>query len=66
MNNNSIVIRVEHEENTFLFAGDAAEESGADMMVSGLSLQAQVLKAGHHGSSSSTSKAFTRHPTLTC
>lgn len=45
---------------------DAAEESEADMMVSGLSLQAQVLKVGHHGSSSSTSKAFTRHPTLTC
>lgn len=58
MNNNSIVIRVEHGENTFLFAGDAAEESEADMMVSGLPLQAQVLKVGHHGSSSSTSKAF--------
>lgn len=58
MNNNSIVIRVEHGENTFLFVGDAAEESEADMLVSGLPLQAQVLKVGHHGSSSSTSKAF--------
>ena len=58
MNNNSIAIRVEHGENTFLFVGDAAGESEADMMANGLPLQAQVLKVGHHGSSSSTSKAF--------
>ena len=58
LNNDSIAIRVEHGENTFLFVGDAESESETDMMQNGLPLQAQVLKVGHHGSSSSTSKAF--------
>lgn len=58
VNNDSIGIRVEHGDNTFLFVGDAESESETDMMQNGLPLQAKVLKVGHHGSSSSTSRAF--------
>lgn len=57
-NNNSIVIRLTHGENTFLFTGDAEEEAEADMLKEGLDLSADVLKAGHHGSSTSTSDDF--------
>lgn len=57
-NNNSIVLRVEHGENTFLFMGDAEEEEEADILRSGVDVGADVLKVGHHGSRSSSSKKF--------
>lgn len=57
-NNNSIVIRLTHGENRFLFTGDAEEEAEEDMLAQGLDLSADVLKAGHHGSSTSTSDDF--------
>ena len=38
--------------------GDAEEEAEEDMLSSGLPLSADVLKLGHHGSSSSTSDDF--------
>jgi competence protein ComEC len=57
-NNNSIVIRLTYGKNTFLFTGDAEEQAETDMISSGRSLKADVLKAGHHGSSTSTSEEF--------
>lgn len=57
-NNNSIVIRMTHGDNTFLFTGDAEAEAEADILKEGLDVQADVLKAGHHGSSTSTSDEF--------
>lgn len=57
-NNNSIVIRMIYGENAFLFTGDAETEAEADMLEQGLELKADVLKAGHHGSSTSTSDEF--------
>lgn len=57
-NNNSIVIRLTHGENTFLFTGDAEEEAEIDILAQGLDVQADVLKVGHHGSSTSTSDEF--------
>lgn len=57
-NNNSIVIRMTHGENTFLFTGDAEEEAEMDILAEGLDVSADVLKAGHHGSSTSTSDDF--------
>ena len=57
-NNNSIVLRVEHGENTFLFMGDAEEEAEADILKSGADVKADVLKVGHHGSRSSSAKKF--------
>lgn len=57
-NNNSIVLRVVHGENTFLFMGDAEEEAETDILKSGADVRADVLKVGHHGSRSSSSEKF--------
>lgn len=65
-NNNSIVIRLTHGENTFLFTGDAEEEAEADMLAGGADVQADVLKAGHHGSSTSTSDEFLEAVSPSC
>lgn len=57
-NNNSVVIRLTHGNNTFLFEGDAEESAESDIVNSGAELQSTVLKLGHHGSHSSTSSSF--------
>lgn len=57
-NNNSIVLRVSYGETAFLLMGDAEKEEEADLLASGVPLTATVLKAGHHGSSASSSAAF--------
>ncbi len=58
MNNSYLVVKMTYMNNSFLFTGDAQEEAEADMLSSGLNLKADVLKLGHHGSATSTSKAF--------
>lgn len=57
-NNNSIVLKVEHGENSFLFMGDAEAEAEADILSGGADVEADVLKVGHHGSRSSSSQKF--------
>ena len=57
-NNSSIGILLKHGDNSFLFVGDAQKEAEEAMLGTGINLQADVLKAGHHGSSDSGSKAF--------
>ena len=42
----------------FLLMGDAEEAEEEELLESGQSLRADVLKVAHHGSKSSTSKAF--------
>lgn len=56
-NNSSIVIKLEYGNNSFVFTGDAEEKSELEIIQTG-SLKADVLKLGHHGSSSSTSYDF--------
>lgn len=58
LNNYSAVIRIEYGDISFIFTGDAEECSEKEMLASGESLKANVLKVGHHGSSSSTCQAF--------
>jgi beta-lactamase superfamily II metal-dependent hydrolase len=58
MNDMSIVVRMTHDETAILFAGDAEAASEREMLKSGRTLRADVLKAGHHGSRSSTTPAF--------
>lgn len=57
-NNYSAVIRLVYGETSFLFTGDAEAESEKVILEDGYGVGADVLKCGHHGSSSSTSKAF--------
>ena len=57
-NNNSIVILLTHGDNKFLFVGDAEEKAEEDMLAEGVSVKADVLKVGHHGSRTASSEAF--------
>lgn len=57
-NNSSIAVKVTFGENTFLFTGDCEEATENQMLQSGYDLQADVMKAGHHGSDSSNTRAF--------
>lgn len=59
-NNYSAVIRLVYGETSFLFTGDAEKESEEIIVEDGYGIRADVLKCGHHGSSTSTSKAFLR------
>ena len=58
LNNASAVLRLSYGENDFLFAGDAESASEALMLQTGLPLDAEVLKVGHHGSDTSSTGAF--------
>ncbi len=57
-NNNSVVLRMQVGQVSFLFTGDAEEPAETDMIASGLGLKSTILKLGHHGSKTSTSPEF--------
>lgn len=57
-NDNSLVIRLEYGDVSFLFTGDAGEQAEEDLLASGMNLHADVLKVSHHGSKTGTSQAF--------
>ena len=59
-NNTSIVLRIDYGETSFLFTGDMETEAEKDLIDSGANLSATVLKAGHHGSDTSTGYRFLR------
>ena len=58
LNNWSVGIRLTYGDNSFVMCGDAENQAEEDIVNSGAMLKADVLKAGHHGSSTSTSDAF--------
>ncbi len=59
MNDYSIVVRLEYGENSFLLTGDAEETSEIEMVDKNADiLSVDLLKLGHHGSITSTSKEF--------
>lgn len=57
-NNYSVGILLTYGNTKFLFIGDAEGPAEEQMLKSGLTLQADVLKIGHHGSGDSTSQTF--------
>ncbi len=57
-NANSVAIKLSYDDMDFIFTGDADYGSEKDMVASGINLDCEVLSAGHHGSSSSTSSLF--------
>lgn len=59
-NDNSLILTVTHADNRFLFTGDAGQAPEKDLVEGGLSLQADVFQAGHHGSEYSNSYVFLR------
>lgn len=58
MNDVSLVVKVENSYGSALFAGDAESIAELDMLSSKIDLNADILKAGHHGSMTSTSEEF--------
>lgn len=58
LNDYSVVCRLDHKNNTFLFTGDLTENGEEYLVDNGAVLQADVLKVGHHGSAASSSRAF--------
>lgn len=59
-NNSSIVLRITYGNTSFLFTGDAEREAEEIILNSGYDLRSDVLKVGHHGSSSSTGYLWLR------
>ena len=57
-NDNSLVLRLTYGDKSFLFTGDMEREAENDLLDSGVKLSSDVLKVGHHGSSTSTSYRF--------
>lgn len=57
-NLNSIVILMRYNNYEFLFTGDAEKENEAEILSSCNLPDIEFLKAGHHGSSSSSTKEF--------
>jgi competence protein ComEC len=58
VNDNSIVVRLQAGNTSFLFTGDAEGDAEQSMLNAGLDLRSDVLKVGHHGSSYSTTGQF--------
>ena len=54
-NNTSIVLRIVHGDTAFLFTGDAEQPVEEKILEEGRVIDCTVLKAGHHGSSTSNS-----------
>jgi len=57
-NDSSLVIRIALGRTAFLLTGDVGAATERELLEAGLDLGSAVLKAGHHGSASSTSAAF--------
>lgn len=58
LNNYSPVIKIEYGNTSFLFTGDAEKGVENEILANNENLSADVLKVGHHGSSTSTSEPF--------
>lgn len=58
INDYSVTVKITYGIHSFLFMGDAEILSENEMLDAGYNLDADVLKVGHHGSESSTGKAF--------
>ncbi|MCC7197116.1 MBL fold metallo-hydrolase [Candidatus Peregrinibacteria bacterium] len=58
LNNSSISFRLLSRDGTIYFSGDLEKEGEEELLRSGQNLHAGVLKAGHHGSRTSSSEAL--------
>lgn len=71
LNDYSAVLRLTFGTTSFLFTGDAEAQSEHEMLAGGHSLSADVLKVGHHGSTTSNTAAFLKavsptHAVISC
>lgn len=57
-NNRSVIVVAEIEDRKFLFTGDAEAKTEKALLNEGINLKCDVLKAGHHGSNTSSCDEF--------
>lgn len=57
-NENSMVMLIRYKEVSFLLTGDIEENSEKELVDSGLSLEATIMKVGHHGARTSAIDSF--------
>ncbi len=58
LNDYSIVSKISYGKNSFMLMGDAEKVSEKEIISKGYNLKSDVIKLGHHGSSTSSSKEF--------
>ena len=58
LNDTSVVIRAVYGETAFLFQGDAEKKSEQAILDLGLDMRADVIKLGHHGSTTSSTETY--------
>lgn len=59
INNQSVSLKLNYFSTSFLFTGDMETKGEAELVAKwGANLEADILKAGHHGSDTSSSKKF--------
>jgi competence protein ComEC len=58
VNNYSVVTKLTYKDTSFLFMGDAENLVESQILRDKVDVDADILKIGHHGSSSSTSSSF--------
>lgn len=71
LNNNSIVLKLVYENNSFLFTGDIEAAIEQSIVNKGYNIKSDVLKIAHHGSNTSTAneflnKANPKYAVITC
>ena len=57
-NDNSILLKIDYGNSSFLFTGDCEGECEEELIRQGTDISADVLKIGHHGSSTSSTMEF--------
>lgn len=57
-NDNSIVVKLQVDNTSFLFTGDAEADAEQSMINVGIDVQCDILKVGHHGSRYATTQLF--------
>lgn len=57
-NDNSLVIKLVYDNVSFLFTGDAGEETEKQIISENTDIKSTVLKLSHHGSKSATTQEF--------
>lgn len=62
-NNKSVIVMAEIDGIKFLFTGDAEAKTEKALIDEGINIDCDVLKVGHHGSSSSSSQSFLKAAT---
>lgn len=58
LNNNSIVLKIDNGDLSFLFTGDIEMEAEKDIIETEIDISADILKVAHHGSDTSSTKEF--------